>query len=382
MHSVTDDRMLVSVVCPNLSGNCLGRAYVLAQLIERNHEVEIIGPQLRGDIWEPIKDEYDYKGVETGSRLYQFPLGVPDLLTHISGDVIYASKPRTTSYGLSLLATVGRDRPLVLDIDDWETGFSYRHGKVKTYAKGIPRLLTMNSIYYKRSLEALSGLADARTVSNRFLQDRFGGTIIPHAKDTDELDPTRFDKADVRDELDLPSDDFLVMFSGTPRTHKGVDDLAKAVAEINRDDVRAVVVGAHESEYVDTVRTLGGDSIIVRGMQPFDEIPKWLAAADVIAIPQKDNHATWGQMPSKVYDAMAMGKPIIASDVSDLPLVLKDCGLIVDPGNVAELRDSIIELYTAPERCEELGARARDRCIKHYSYDAVAPTLNDIISSV
>ena len=374
--------MLVSVVSPDLSHNCLGRAYVLAQLIERNHEVEIVGPQLKGDIWEPIQDEYEYKGVKTGSRLYQFPFAVPDLLNQISGDVVYASKPRTTSYGLSLLATLGRDRPLILDIDDWETGFSYRHGKVKTYAKGIPHLLTVNSIYYKRSLEALSGLADARTVSNQFLQDRFGGTMIPHAKDTDELDPTRYNKARSRDELDLPPDDFLVMFFGTPRPHKGVDDLAKAVAAIERDDVRAIVVGAHESQYVDTVRELGGDSIIIRGMQPFDEIPKWLAAADVIAIPQKDNPATWGQMPSKVYDAMAMGKPIIVTDVSDLSVALDGCGLIVDPGNVSQLRESILRLHDDRELRRSLGDSARERCIEEYSYDAVAPVIDSVISEV
>jgi hypothetical protein len=57
-------------------------------------------------------------------------------------------------------------------------------------------------------------------------------------------------------------------------------------------------------------------------MQPFDEIPKWVAAADVIAIPQKDSPATWGQLPSKVFDAMAMAKPIVATDVNDLSMVL------------------------------------------------------------
>lgn len=374
--------MLISVVSPDLSHNCLVRAYVLAQLIERNHEVEIVGPELGDGVWEPIKDEYNYKGVKTGSQLYQFPLAIPELLNRISGDIVYTSKPRTTSYGLGLLATLGRDRPLILDIDDWEAGYSYRHGRIKSYAKGISRLFTVNSIYYKRTLEELSRLADSRTVSNRFLQDRFGGTMVPHAKNTDVLDPNEFNKADVREELNLPFDDFLVMFSGTPRPHKGVDDLARAVAAINRDDVKAVVVGAHESDYVDMVRELGGDSIIVRGMQPFNEIPKWIAAADIIAIPQKDNPATWGQMPSKVFDAMAMAKPVIASEVSDLPLVLEDCGRIIESGGVEELREAIMDLYRDPELCEELGYRARRRCVEKYSYDALAPVMDDLISNI
>ncbi|MFY4816346.1 glycosyltransferase family 4 protein, partial [Haloarcula sp. AONF1] len=367
---------------PDLSHNCLGRAYILAELLKRNYDVEIIGPKLGDGIWEPLKDEYDYKGVETSLWMFQFPLAIPDLLDQISGDVVYASKPRLTSYGLSLLTKLSHDRPLILDIDDWETGFGYQHGKIKTYAEGIPRLLTVNSIYYERFLEAFSRLADARTVSNHFLQKRFGGTIIPHAKDTNELDPTQYKKGLVRNDLNLPPDNFLVMFSGTPRPHKGVDDLVRAVDVIDRDDVKAVIVGAHESDYVDTLRELGSDSIIIRGVQPFDELPKWLAAADVIAIPQKDNPATWGQMPSKVFDAMAMAKPVIATDVSDLPLVLENCGRIIEPGDVEKLREAIIELYSDPELCEELGYRARRRCVEKYSYDALAPVMDDLISSV
>lgn len=373
--------MLISVVSPNLSRNCLGRAYVLAQLIEQHHDVEIVGPQLGDSIWEPLKDEYNYKGVETGTRLYQFPRAVPKLIDQVCGDVIYVSKPRTTSYGLGILAALCHDRPLIIDIDDWETGFSYKRGRIDTFITGIPHLISINSYYYKRFFEALSGVADACTVSNRFLQTRFGGTLIPHAKNTDKLDPSRFDKQSVRNELDLPPDAFLVMFSGTPRPHKGVDDLAQAVANINRDDVQAVLVGAHESEYVDKIRRIGGESIIIRGMQPFDDLPKWIAAADTIAIPQKDNPATRGQLPSKVFDAMAMAKPVIASDVNDLSIILEDCGRIIEPGNVRQLQRSIIELQRDPD-LDDIGEKAREKCIKEYSYDALAPVINDVINSV
>jgi glycosyltransferase involved in cell wall biosynthesis len=374
--------MLISVVSPDLSSNCLGRAYVLAQLLERNHDVEIVGPKLDDGIWEPIKDEYDYKQINTGPRVHQFSLSIPRLLDSISGDVVYASKPRTTSYGIGLLATLGRDRPLILDIDDWETGFLYDRRSTWLHLKGIPQLVSANSYYYIRSLEGLSGLADARTVSNRFLKDRFGGTLIPHARDTMKFDPARFDQQSVREELGLPTEAFLVMFSGTPRPHKGVENLAQAVIGIDCDDVRAVVVGAHESEYVDKIRQIGGKSIIIRGTQPFENLPKWVAAADVIAIPQKDTPATKGQLPAKVFDAMALGKPIIATDVGDLPYVLDNCGMIIDPNEPTQLRESILRLRDNAELREQLGEKARLRCVEKYSYDALASVLSDVVSSV
>jgi len=374
--------MKATIISPDLSNNGLGRAYVLAKLLERNHDVEIVGPMLNNEIWEPIKDEYDYQEVKSGPRLYQFLPSVPDILDLVSGDVVYVSKPLTTSYGLGLLATLGRDRPLVLDIDDWETGFNHKHGNTGTYLREIPRLINANSYYYTRSFEALSSIADARTVSNRFLQDKFGGKIVPHAKDTDKLDPSRFDKNRLRDELNLPQDEFLVMFSGTPRPHKGVDDLVRAVASLNCEDIQAVIVGAHESEYVNKIQQIGGDSVIVRGMQPFDEIPKWVATADVIAIPQKDSPATRGQLPSKVFDAMAMARPIIASDVNDLSRVLDGCGVLFEPENTIQLREAILNLYQNPQRRKELGRSARKRCVERYSFDALAPVLNDLIIDV
>lgn len=375
--------MRVSILSPDLSINCLGRAYLLAQLLERNYEVEIVGPQTQGDIWEPVRGEYDYRGVETSLRTHRFLLDAPDLLDHITGDVVYASKPRLASYGIGLYERLRRDVPLVLDIDDWESGLIYGRRKNRLCALlwGVPALAHHNSLYYTRSLEALSSLADARTVSNSYLERRFGGVTIPHARDVEKFDPDNYDRAAVREEFGLPADTSLVLFLGTPRPHKGVADLAKAVAGID-GDVKALVVGADESEYTDRIRMIGGDSILVRGPQPFADIPAWIAAADVVAVPQRATPNTRGQIPAKVFDAMAMAKPIIATSVNDLPNVLDGCGRIVPPESPNTLRTEILELLAQPSMRAELGEAARLRCIERYSYDALAPVLADVIESV
>lgn len=373
--------MKISILTPDLSHNCLGRAHVLARMLQRNHDIEIVGPILKDSIWSPLKDDYEYKSVKCGYRIYEFLPAVDELLNLCDGDIILASKPQVTSYGIGLLKRLNQDRPLILDIDDWESGIRYNRGKIKTYLTDVPRLINTNSFYYTRALEALSGLADARTVSNRFLQNKFGGEIIPHARDTTVFDPSRFDKYAMRRELDLPADENIIMFSGTPRPHKGVDNLIRAVSGLERDKTRLVLVGADDSLYVKTLRELGDKSTIIRGQQPFDEIPRWIAAADIIAIPQKDTPATRGQMPAKVYDAMAMGKPIVATAVSDLPEVLDGCGSVVDPGSEKQLQTALRELLESEHLRVELGNRARQKCIEEYSYDAVAPRITKVIES-
>jgi hypothetical protein len=138
--------MDITIVTPDLSHNCLGRAYVLAQLLEANHEVEIVGPQFEDEIWEPMKNKYEYKGVRTSEMSYRFVTAVPALLREISGDIVYVSKPRLNSYGVSLLKTIGNDTPLILDIDDWESGLVYSRSQMVTYLKGIPLLTKISNL--------------------------------------------------------------------------------------------------------------------------------------------------------------------------------------------------------------------------------------------
>src|SRR5207249_11831480 len=79
-------------------------------------------------------------------------------------------------------------------------------------------------------------------------------------------------------------------------------------------------------------------------MIPYTQLSRLLAAADVIAIPQLDTEAGRYQMPMKVYDCMTMAKPIVASAVTDLPLVLEGCGRVVPPSDVHLVRGALRDM--------------------------------------
>jgi glycosyltransferase involved in cell wall biosynthesis len=117
-------------------------------------------------------------------------------------------------------------------------------------------------------------------------------------------------------------------------------------------------------------------------MLSYLDFPKLLAAADVVAIPQLDTEATRYQMPMKVYDCMAMAKPIVASAISDLPPTLEGCGRLVPPGQVAPLAAAIADLLNNPETARALGAKARARCLENYSMAAVGKKLASVIEKL
>src|SRR5207244_7801306 len=165
-------------------------------------------------------------------------------------------------------------------------------------------------------------------VASAFLQRRFGGTLIPHARDTEAWDPARHDRARARAALGV-GDRRVVMFLGTPRGYKGIDDLVEAVGLLD-DGVVLVLVGVDgASGWPARV----GDSARVRvvGEIPFDDVPSVLAAADVVAVPQRATTDTIGQVPAKLIDAMAMARPIVATDVSMISAILDGCGVVVPP---------------------------------------------------
>src|SRR5207245_9103883 len=102
-----------------------------------------------------------------------------------------------------------------------------------------------------------------------------------------------------------------VMFLGTPRGHKGVDDLVEAVGALG-PGVILTLVGVDPARS-GAPRWSAASHVRVIGEIPFDDVPRYLVAADVVAVPQRATTDTVGQVPAKLFDAMALGRPIVST---------------------------------------------------------------------
>jgi len=88
---------------------------------------------------------------------------------------------------------------------------------------------------------------------------------------------------------------------------------------------------------------------------------------------------TIGQVPAKLFDAMALGRPIVSTAVSMIPEILDGCGLIVTPGDPRGLATAIRRLLERPDEARGLGERARRRCHERYSFRAARATLFPLV---
>jgi glycosyltransferase involved in cell wall biosynthesis len=372
--------MKISVLCFDVSGNAAGRADLLARLLDPLGSVEVIGPRSGPGVWEPVAGgPVRYTSVPT-RRLPGFVATMAELGRRADGDLIYASKTRLASAGVGYLKRVAGKRPLLLDVDDWEVGFYLRSGFWGTFGRAL-NLGNPSGLPWTWLCERLTALADGVTVASRFLQRRFGGTLIPHARDTDSWRPGCADASAGRRALGV-GQRRLVMFLGTPRDYKGLDDLAAAVASLGRADVALAVVGA-------TADSAAGRRILGRcptatlvPWVPFDQVPTLLSAADVVAVPQRETPDTVGQVPAKIFDAMALGRPVISARVGMIPEILDGCGLLVEPGDVSGLAAAIVRLLENRAEAQALGARARERCVERYSFHAARRELFPLIERV
>lgn len=165
------------------------------------------------------------------------------------------------------------------------------------------------------------------------------------------------------------------------RTHKGVETFAEAVASMpERENWRFVLVGP-ENECTEAMvrapRYAG--RVMCTGAVPHPEMPRYLAMADVLAVPLGTGLMASSQMPCKVYEAMAMGKPVLASAVGDVPEVLADCGYLAEAGDAESVAAALRRIADHPEEAAAKGARAREKCVREYGSERAKMHLKDIV---
>ncbi|TMB00956.1 MAG: glycosyltransferase family 4 protein [Deltaproteobacteria bacterium] len=208
----------------------------------------------------------------------------------------------------------------------------------------------------------------------------------------DGLDLTRFrparDPATVRTELGLGADQPAIGMAVNIQPWKGQDVTLRAVAALAEEfpDLVCVLAGgvvrgaepfaAALDEFVHA-RRLGGR---VRFLGPRSDIPDLLSALDVVV------HASVLPEPFGriLIEAMALGKPVVASNAGGVPEIVVDgrTGVLVPPRDDAALARALGMLLRDPARRARMGAEARERVREHFSVERFARAMQGIYAEM
>ncbi|QLE56564.1 glycosyltransferase family 4 protein [Nostoc sp. TCL26-01] len=383
--------MKVSLVVSDLSGGGSVRAFLLAQILQfLNYQVEILGFIYGKELYAIPPSGIKVISVP-GTNYPDFIGSAQKLLRQLDGDIIYAVKPKPTSFGVSLLKKFNHRRPLILDMDDWELSWhggdqwKYRPSFKQLYRdifKQNGALRFPDYPLYLQWMEKLVPQADAVTVDTEFLQKRFGGVYVPNGKDTEMFDPSKYNPQVSRERYGLAQYRVL-MFPGAPRPHKGVEDVLMALDLLNQPDLRLVIVGGSPyDDYDEQLMQKWGRWIIKLPKCPVESMPEIVAAAHVVVVPQRDTLTSRAQFPLKLTDGMSMAKPVISTRVGDITEILGETGYLVNPGCPEQIAEQIQLIFENLDVANERGVKAREKCVEKYSLGAMATTLQSLIAQL
>ena len=159
---------------------------------------------------------------------------------------------------------------------------------------------------------------------------------------------------------------------------KGVEYLLRAAAKVilKTPDAAFLIVGdgSQREAMEQLARSLGiSHRVVFTGQR--DDVPELLAVMDVLVLP-----SLYEGLPNAVLEAMAAGKPVIATRVGGTPEVVEDevTGLLVPPRDPEALAQAIIALLQDRERAKAMGRAGRERVEKHFSVERMVQQTEDL----
>ena len=298
-----------------------------------------------------------------------FTRGALPLIERADPDFIYQRYARFSWVGV--VAANRTKRPLFLEYNGSEVWVGRHWDRVGS--------LDLLERYERLNLDAAARIFVVSDVERRNLEARGVAPekiiVNPNGVDVERFRPG-VGGAESRRELGIRDDEVVAGFVGTFGPWHGVERLAEAIKLIDASErVRFLFVGSG-SLHVEVEKRLEAEvaagRVIFTGAVGHERVPRLLDACDILIaphVPLADGSEFFGS-PTKIFEYMAMGKGIVASRLGQIGEVLRDgeTALLVEPGNVAELRMAILRLVESEDVRRRLGEKAREVAEREHTW--------------
>jgi glycosyltransferase involved in cell wall biosynthesis len=376
------------------AGGSVGHiAGVVNGFTERNTRVFIIST----DTLELIDTRKTPLFVVKPEPRFNFVTEVPELyfnrqLLKTAGQIFQKEKPDLIYQRYSLnnytgVALAGKfNLPFILEFNGSEVWVARNWGRRLRFEKLSLRIEFLNF-----------RAADLIVVVSQPLKDELIGRGIAAEKilvNPNGVDPQRYrpdiDGGRVRRLYGLEGKT-IVGFIGTFGNWHGAEVLAAAAVKLVNElgvapDIRFLFIGdGVKLPLTRQIITEGKitERAVFTGMVPQEQGPEYLAACDILVaphVPNPDGSAFFGS-PTKLFEYMAMGKGIVASNLDQIGEVLENgkTAWMTEPGNAANLAEGILALISDKTLREQLGKNARAEVLANYTWKQhVAKTVDKL----
>lgn len=322
---------------------------------------------LKGWRAAPLLDQYAVIR-DTRRRLEQ-------VVVETRPDIIHAHSPCLN--GLAALRIARRHQlPLVYEVRAFWEDAAVDHG---TTSEGSLRYRLSRALetHVLKRADAVTTICEglrAEIIARGVSPERV--TEIPNAVDPDEFPLIEAPDGALKNRLGL-GDTFTIGFIGSFYAYEGLDILIAALPEILAFEprTRLLLVGGGPEENSLRVQTRDlnlNDKVVFTGRVPHGEVARYYSVVDLLAFPRKSMRLTETVTPLKPLEAMALGRPLIASNVGGHRELIVDgkTGFLFAHGQPDALARTVSLVRSIPQCWPEMRAAARQFVLQKRNWTA------------
>jgi colanic acid biosynthesis glycosyl transferase WcaI len=183
-----------------------------------------------------------------------------------------------------------------------------------------------------------------------------------------------------REAMEIEDNKFLAGYIGTVGMAHGLETLVEA-AELCKDHshIQFLIIGegAERAKLEMLASKKGLSNITFMDFVPRDQMPSYLASLDVFIVHLKSHPVFREVIPSKIFESMAMGIPLVHAVEGESAAIVEQSGsgICIPSGNALTLAQAVINLSADRERCANMGRLGRQFVTSNYSRRAKAEAL-------
>jgi glycosyltransferase involved in cell wall biosynthesis len=176
----------------------------------------------------------------------------------------------------------------------------------------------------------------------------------------------------------LQPSDFILLYAGILGHAQGLEVILKAAARLKHcRDIKFVLLGSgpEKEKLLAMKKEQGLDQVIFSDTVSKDKMPGRVAAATAVVIPLRKLDLFKGAIPSKIFESLALQKPLllgVEGEAKELFIDEGKCGLAFEPENDADLAEKIVSLYSNREQLREFGKNGMDYVKAKFTRDLIA----------
>lgn len=211
--------------------------------------------------------------------------------------------------------------------------------------------------------------------------------LIPNGVDPEVFPPPSHKQLTaLRKELSIPAGDLIVFALGRIVLKKGFDFLVQAFPLVHEGTPNVTLIIGGDGTDLEKLKAVAeelsvSESIKFPGTISRADVPVYFYLCDIFTLPAIfDPKGNVDGCPNVILEAMACGKPVVASGISGIPVVVKDneTGILAEEKNVTQLAAAFVTLLTDEAKREQFGRAGQQRILNELTWDKVIEQIKEV----